>query len=148
MKQKEIYDFDDQVSDHRQENDFDQKVDDIPPSLKCKLCKKLIEGATLTPCCFSSCCYECLKSCVTSSHRPGICPIAHCRESEVLAQDLIPNHVLNRAADWFIRQKISLSDQITMELTKRDEADDIDVKSLGETLLREAKSFATQEEIN
>lgn len=58
---------------------------DLPPSLKCMLCKDLIEAATLTPCCFSSCCYECLKSYLTSSHklassRAGVCPIAYCRE--------------------------------------------------------------------
>ena len=42
---------------------------DIPPSLKCALCIKLIKNATLTPCCFTSCCYECLRTCLTTSSR-------------------------------------------------------------------------------
>ena len=144
MKQKEIYDFSEIVTSKENasvEATLKAQADDetsnavifstgpgglftdLPPSLKCQLCSNLIESATMTPCCFSSCCYECLKSYLTSSHRlassrAGVCPIAHCREQDIFVQDLIPNHALNKAADWFVRQRISLMDQVTIEIAK------------------------------
>ena len=103
----------------------------------------------MTPCCFSSCCYECLKSYLTSSHklassRAGVCPIAHCPEQDIFVQDLIPNHALNRAADWFIRQRISLMDEVTLEVKNEDKPEDIreQVVSLGNKLIEDAKAQA------
>ena len=108
MKQREIYDFSEKITPKNdaesaeaaskiaQEGEEAPKPvviqlaidEDLPPSLKCQLCHELIKGASLTPCCFSSCCYECLKSYLTSSHkmsssRAGVCPIAHCHEQDV-----------------------------------------------------------------
>jgi len=106
MKQKEIYDFSERIAAKenadaeavsKAQADGETAVPDIlptgpggrftelPPSLKCQLCTNLIERATMTPCCFNTCCYECLKSYLTSSHklassRAGVCPIAQCRE--------------------------------------------------------------------
>ena len=106
-----------------------------------------MKRATLTPCCFSSCCYECLRSYLTSSHklassRAGVCPIPHCREQDVFVQDLIPNHALNKAADWFIRQRISLTEEVVMEVPQEEAPQDIDVRSLGYRLVEEAKAQA------
>ena len=99
----------------------------------------------MTPCCFSSCCYECVKSFLTSSHknassRARVCPIEHCREMDIFAQDLIPNHALNKAADWFIRQRISLEDEVILEARKQEKPDEIDVTILGRKLIEEAKA--------
>lgn len=128
MKQKEIYDFSETISakENPAESEMNAKAladadasgkgvassqgrfTELPPSLQCKLCANLIERATMTPCCFNSCCYECLKSYLTSSHklassRAGVCPIANCREQDIFVQDLVPNYALSKAADWFIR---------------------------------------------
>ena len=96
-------------------------LSEVPPSLKCDLCSNLIKSATLTPCCYSSCCYECLNSYLTSSHKlasskTGVCPIVHCRKQDILVQDLIPNFALPKAADWFVRQRISLMEEVSMEV--------------------------------
>jgi len=125
---------------------------DIPPSLRCQLCRSLIERATLTPCCFSSCCYECLKSYLTSSHklacsRAGVCPIAHCREQDIFVQDLIPNHALMKAADWFVRQRISLMEVVNLEVKKEERPQDFDVVTLGRKLIEDAKLQSEQANI-
>lgn len=90
LKQSEIYSLDE--SEIRPKtNDEDRDPEEsakpkeesegaLPPSLACELCQKLIKNATLTPCCLNSCCFECLKSYLTSSHRlanrrAGVCPI-------------------------------------------------------------------------
>lgn len=57
-------------------------------------------------------------------------------------QDLIPNHALNKAADWFIRQRISLTEEVLMEVPQEEAPQDIDVRSLGYRLVEEAKAQA------
>ena len=95
LKQSEIYSLDEsEMQSKTTEEDRDpeesakpkeQSEDVIPPSLACELCHQLIKNATLTPCCLNSCCFECLKSYLTSSHklanrRAGVCPISTCSE--------------------------------------------------------------------
>ena len=102
----------------------------------------------MTPCCFSSCCFECLKSNLIPSHlhasnRAGVCPLPNCRESDILLQDLIPNHALNKASDWFIRQRIACEDQVILETNSRtDNKEQLDFYALGHELIEEAKDQA------
>lgn len=154
IKQKEIYDFTERIQAKEEQEDEDgqiikatsgeEKMKDLPPSLKCQLCYSLIVGATMTPCCFSSCCHECLKSNLTSSaNRFGVCPMTHCREQDILVQNLIPNHALNKAADWFTRQQVSMMDEVTLETVEEEKPGKIDVVLLGSKLLEEARTQAT-----
>ena len=180
MKQKEIYDFSERIKPKEAQHESEMaakaladgdastkgadgraggggalgRYTDLPPSLACRLCSNLIERATMTPCCFNSCCYECLKSYLTSSHRlassrAGVCPISDCREQDIFVQDLIPNYALSKAADWFIRQKVSLMDEVPMEVSK-DEKQITEHKKeaimLGSELISEAIALSTAEE--
>ena len=92
-------------------------IEEVPPSLQCQLCGHLIAKAMLTPCCLSSCCYECLRlpllGCLGGSgqacQRTSVCPLPHCREPDILVMDLIHNRALAQAAEWYLRQKQSRS---------------------------------------
>jgi hypothetical protein len=114
LKQSEIYKIEDinYKQEEGDESDQQTKNERIPPSLECALCHGLIFNAMLTPCCTSSACYDCLKSYLTGEHklatsRAGMCPFPDCKEQDVFVQDLIYNHALSKAADWFRRQQIA-----------------------------------------
>ena len=131
LKQNEIYSLDESdVKGRNKDQEAEETTktkgaseDTIPPSLACEICHQLIKNATLTPCCLNSCCFECLKSYLTSSHklanrRAGVCPIPSCGEQDIFVEELIPNHALSKAAEWFNRQKISKMASEDIEVDK------------------------------
>lgn len=118
-----------------------QDSEELPPSLKCQLCSCLIVDAAMTPCCFSSCCYECLsRKLASSTNRVGACPMVNCREQDVLIQDVIPNLALRKAADWFTRQQIAQVESVTIETQVKERPGDIDVVFLGRKLIEDAQA--------
>ena len=76
-------------------------------------------------------CFDCLKN-------TPKCPL--CLEEGHRAQDLIFNHALSRAAEWFQRQRISRAETEEIEIPKQHSIDE----SLVEKLLDEAKQEAAR----
>lgn len=125
LKQSEIYKIEELAykSDNEDEEKPRTAEHQLPPALQCMLCKGLINNAMLTPCCTSSACYGCLKSYLTADHklassRAGMCPFPDCKEQDVYVQDLIYNHALSKAADWFRRQQIAKAQLVDVEIDK------------------------------
>jgi hypothetical protein len=94
----------------------------------------------LTPCCTSSACYECLKSYLTSDHkfassRAGVCPFPDCKQQDVFVQDLIFNHALTRAAEWFRRQQISKMVVEDLEIEQKQMKSENDIFAVAKQLI-------------
>ena len=101
-----------------------------------------------TSCCFNSCCFDCLKSYLTSSHklanrRAGVCPMSNCSEQDIFVEELIPNHALNKAAEWFNRQKVSKMESEDIEVDKPKSKDD-DITEVARQLLCDATEEANK----
>jgi len=62
----------------------------------------------------------------------------NCREQDILVQDLVPNHALRKAADWFTRQQIAQVEAVTIEMQEKERPGDIDVVFLGHKLIEDA----------
>ncbi|KAF8392409.1 hypothetical protein HHK36_022751 [Tetracentron sinense] len=66
-----------------------RSVGDIPPELRCPLCKEVMKDAVLTSkCCFSSFCDKCIRDQIISK---SMCV---CGVTNILADDLLPNKTL------------------------------------------------------
>lgn len=64
-------------------------VSDLPPELRCPLCKEVMKDAVLTSkCCFSSFCDKCIRDYIISK---SMCV---CGFTNILADDLLPNKTL------------------------------------------------------
>ncbi|KAJ7537906.1 hypothetical protein O6H91_11G027400 [Diphasiastrum complanatum] len=69
-------------------------VGDIPPELRCPLCRDVLKDAVLTSkCCFKSYCDRCIREQIMSK---GKCI---CGATNILADDLLPNKTLREAID-------------------------------------------------
>ncbi|CAN8267137.1 unnamed protein product [Cochlearia groenlandica] len=66
-----------------------RSVGELPPELKCPLCKEVMRDAALTSkCCFQSFCDKCIRNHIIVKSR------CVCGASDVLADDLLPNKTL------------------------------------------------------
>ncbi|CAH2046055.1 unnamed protein product [Thlaspi arvense] len=66
-----------------------RSVGELPPELKCPLCKEVMRDAALTSkCCFKSFCDKCIRDHIISKSR------CVCGATDVLADDLLPNKTL------------------------------------------------------
>ncbi|EHA8586425.1 E3 ubiquitin ligase PQT3-like [Cocos nucifera] len=64
-------------------------VSDLPPELRCPLCKEVMKDAVLTSkCCFKSFCDKCIRDYIISK---SVCV---CGATDILADDLLPNRTL------------------------------------------------------
>ncbi|RZC52323.1 hypothetical protein C5167_020746 [Papaver somniferum] len=66
-----------------------RSVSDLPPELRCPLCKEVMKDAVLTSkCCFKSFCDKCIRDHIISKL------VCICGATNVLADDLLPNKTL------------------------------------------------------
>ncbi|KAL1214001.1 E3 ubiquitin ligase PQT3-like [Cardamine amara subsp. amara] len=66
-----------------------RSVGELPPELKCPLCKEVMRDAALTSkCCYQSYCDQCIRDHIISKSR------CVCGATDVLADDLLPNKTL------------------------------------------------------
>ncbi|XP_010256056.1 PREDICTED: uncharacterized protein LOC104596546 isoform X2 [Nelumbo nucifera] len=64
-------------------------ISDLPPDLRCPLCKEVMKDAVLTSkCCFKSFCDKCIRDHIISK------PMCVCGATNILADDLLPNKTL------------------------------------------------------
>ena len=67
----------------------------------------------------------------------------HCREQDVLVQDLIYNKQLDRAAQWYLRQVQSQAATCLVEIDRSDNnGQSEDVNEIAQRLIKEAKKDA------
>ena len=69
--------------------------------------------------------------------------MSSCSEQDIFVEELIPNHALNKAAEWFNRQKISKmeSEDIVIDKPKKD---DDDIMEVARQLMCEAAEEANK----
>ncbi|KAG8091657.1 hypothetical protein GUJ93_ZPchr0012g20759 [Zizania palustris] len=66
-----------------------RSLGDLPPELRCPLCKEVMKDAVLTSkCCFRSFCYKCIRDYIINK---STCV---CGATSILADDLLPNKTL------------------------------------------------------
>ncbi|GAA0170978.1 ubiquitin-protein ligase [Lithospermum erythrorhizon] len=79
-----------------------RSVSDFPPELKCPLCKEVMKDAVLTSkCCFKSFCDKCIRDYIISK---SMCV---CGETNVLADDLLPNKTLRDTINRMLESNTS-----------------------------------------
>ncbi|PIA44928.1 hypothetical protein AQUCO_01700479v1 [Aquilegia coerulea] len=79
-----------------------RSMNDIPPELRCPLCKEVIQDAVLTSkCCFKSFCDKCIRSHIISK---STCA---CGANNVLADDLLPNKTVRETINRFLESNNS-----------------------------------------
>ncbi|MQL81922.1 hypothetical protein Taro_014371 [Colocasia esculenta] len=75
---------------------------DLPPELRCPLCKEVMKDAVLTSkCCFSSFCDKCIRDYIISK---SICV---CGATNILADDLLPNKTLRETINRILESTTS-----------------------------------------
>jgi hypothetical protein len=69
-----------------------------------------------------------------------MCPFPDCKEQDVFVQDLIYNHALSKAADWYRRQQIAKAEIVEVEIenTKHDK----DISTVAKQMIEQAKAEA------
>ncbi|XP_059426249.1 E3 ubiquitin-protein ligase RBBP6-like [Carassius carassius] len=72
--------------------------DPIPAALLCLICKDLLTDAVMSPCCRSSSCDECIRTCLLESDG-HVCP--SCRQSDVSPDSLTANTALRQEVNHF-----------------------------------------------
>ncbi|XP_056606880.1 E3 ubiquitin-protein ligase RBBP6-like [Triplophysa dalaica] len=72
--------------------------DPVPDAFLCKICKDLITDAVSTPCCSSSYCDDCIRSCLLDSEE-HVCPT--CKQSCVSPDSLNINTFLRQEVNRF-----------------------------------------------
>ncbi|XP_056607133.1 E3 ubiquitin-protein ligase RBBP6-like [Triplophysa dalaica] len=72
--------------------------DPVPDAFLCKICKDLITDAVSTPCCSSSYCDDCIRSCLLDSDK-HVCPT--CKQSCVSPDSLNINTFLRQEVNHF-----------------------------------------------
>ncbi|XP_024539207.1 E3 ubiquitin ligase PQT3-like isoform X1 [Selaginella moellendorffii] len=79
-------------------------VNEVPPELRCPLCKDVLKDAVLTSkCCFKSYCDRCIRNEIISK---GKCV---CGATHVLADDLLPNKTLRDAIERLLESNAATS---------------------------------------
>ncbi|XP_016321415.1 E3 ubiquitin-protein ligase RBBP6-like [Sinocyclocheilus anshuiensis] len=72
--------------------------DPVPTALLCLICKDLLTDAVMIPCCSTSYCDECIRTCLLESDG-HLCPT--CRQSDVSPDALTANTVLRQEVNHF-----------------------------------------------
>ncbi|KAL5712602.1 RING-type E3 ubiquitin transferase [Ranunculus cassubicifolius] len=82
-----------------------RSITDIPPELRCPLCKEVMQDAVLTSkCCFKSFCDKCIRNHIISK---SACV---CGATNVLADDLLPNRTVRETINRFLESTNSSAD--------------------------------------
>ncbi|KAG0503877.1 hypothetical protein HPP92_003949 [Vanilla planifolia] len=69
-----------------------RSITDLPPELRCPLCKEVMKDAVLTSkCCFKSFCDKCIRDYIITNSK------CVCEATNLLADDLLPNKTLREA---------------------------------------------------
>lgn len=77
-------------------------ITDIPPELRCPLCKEVMQDAVLTSkCCFKSFCDKCIRNHILSKLS------CVCGATNVLADDLLPNRTVRDTINRFLESNNS-----------------------------------------
>ncbi|XP_074579444.1 E3 ubiquitin ligase PARAQUAT TOLERANCE 3-like [Curcuma longa] len=77
-------------------------VSDIPPELRCPLCKEVMKDAVLTSkCCFRSFCDKCIRDYIISKL------MCNCGATNILADDLLPNKTLRETINRILESATS-----------------------------------------
>ncbi|XP_020103821.1 E3 ubiquitin ligase PQT3-like isoform X2 [Ananas comosus] len=77
-------------------------VSDLPPELRCPLCKEVMKDAVLTSkCCFRSFCDKCIRDYIISK---SMCV---CGATSILADDLLPNKTLRETISRILESTTS-----------------------------------------
>ncbi|OVA05439.1 DWNN domain [Macleaya cordata] len=82
-----------------------RSVSDLPPELRCPLCKEVMKDAVLTSkCCFKSFCDKCIRDHIISKL------VCICGATNVLADDLLPNKTLRDTINRILESNNSSAD--------------------------------------
>ncbi|XP_010518720.1 PREDICTED: E3 ubiquitin-protein ligase RBBP6 [Tarenaya hassleriana] len=82
-----------------------RSVGELPPELKCPLCKEVMKDAALTSkCCFQSFCDKCIRDHIIAK---SMCV---CGSTDVLADDLLPNKTLRDTINRILESGNSSTD--------------------------------------
>ncbi|KAI2663221.1 E3 ubiquitin- ligase RBBP6-like isoform X2 [Labeo rohita] len=84
---------------------FSTSSDPVPAVLLCLICKDLLTDAVMIPCCRSSYCDKCIRTCLLESDR-HVCPT--CSQSDVSLDALTANTVLHQEVNHFRNEPRSL----------------------------------------
>ncbi|KAG6473078.1 hypothetical protein ZIOFF_066985 [Zingiber officinale] len=77
-------------------------VGDLPPELRCQLCKEVMKDAVLTSkCCFRSFCDKCIRDYIMSKL------MCICGATNILADDLLPNKTLRETINRILESATS-----------------------------------------
>ncbi|KAH7653125.1 E3 ubiquitin-protein ligase RBBP6 protein [Dioscorea alata] len=82
-------------------------VSDLPPELRCPLCKEVMKDAVLTSkCCFSSFCDKCIRDYIITK---SMCV---CGATNILADDLLPNKTLRETINRIMEATTSSTENV------------------------------------
>eukprot|EP00268_Persea_americana_P014715 TRINITY_DN165_c0_g2_i1.p1 TRINITY_DN165_c0_g2~~TRINITY_DN165_c0_g2_i1.p1 ORF type:complete len:823 (-),score=189.05 TRINITY_DN165_c0_g2_i1:283-2751(-) len=77
-------------------------INDLPPELRCPLCKEVMKDAVLTSkCCFNSFCDKCIRDHIISK---SLCV---CGAKNILADDLLPNRTVRETINRILESTTS-----------------------------------------
>ncbi|KAK9086874.1 hypothetical protein Syun_029268 [Stephania yunnanensis] len=92
-----------------------RSVTDIPPELRCPLCKEVMKDAVLTSkCCFKSFCDKCIRDHIISKSA------CICGATNVLADDLLPNKTLRDTINRLLESNNSSAENVGSMLQIQD----------------------------
>ncbi|KAJ0974104.1 hypothetical protein J5N97_016069 [Dioscorea zingiberensis] len=90
-------------------------VNDLPPELRCPLCKEVMKDAVLTSkCCFSSFCDKCIRDYIITK---SMCV---CGATNILADDLLPNKTLRETINRIMESATSSTENVGSLLQVQD----------------------------
>ncbi|PKA47049.1 E3 ubiquitin-protein ligase COP1 [Apostasia shenzhenica] len=77
-------------------------ISDLPPELRCPLCKEVMKDAVLTSkCCFKSFCDKCIRDFIINNSK------CVCGATNILADDLLPNKTLRETINRILESATS-----------------------------------------
>ncbi|XP_068650067.1 E3 ubiquitin ligase PQT3-like [Aristolochia californica] len=92
-----------------------RSVSDLPPELRCPLCKEVMKDAVLTgKCCFKSFCDKCIRDHIISK---AMCV---CGATNILADDLLPNKTLRETINRIMESTTSSAENAGSQLQVQD----------------------------
>ncbi|KAG9452001.1 hypothetical protein H6P81_004905 [Aristolochia fimbriata] len=92
-----------------------RSVSDLPPELRCPLCKEVMKDAVLTgKCCFKSFCDKCIRDHIMSK---AMCV---CGATNILADDLLPNKTLRETINRIMESTTSSAENAGSQLQVQD----------------------------
>ncbi|XP_068636293.1 E3 ubiquitin ligase PQT3-like isoform X2 [Aristolochia californica] len=92
-----------------------RSVSELPPELRCPLCKEVMKDAVLTgKCCFNSFCDKCIRDHIISK---AVCV---CGATNILADDLLPNKTLRETINRIMESTTSSAENAGSQLQVQD----------------------------